>query len=85
MNIVNPYFEGMVTQIDPTELQNKANSTATDAAFLGLHLLISNLFVSSKIYDKHDDFNFDIVNIPFWDGDDPHAPFYGVDIFQFIR
>ena len=22
--------------------------------------------VSSKIYDKHDDFDFDIVNFPFW-------------------
>ena len=32
--------------------------------FLDLHLSIANGFVSSKIYDKPDD--FDIVNFPFW-------------------
>ena len=31
-----------------------------------LHLSISNGFVSSKIYDKRDDFDFDIVNFPFF-------------------
>ena len=36
---------------------------------MDLHLSISNGFVSSKIYDKRDDFDFDIVNFPFVDGD----------------
>ena len=72
MNIDNPYFEGMVTKIYPTELQlNKANSTYTETTFLDLHLLISNGFVSSKIYDKRDDFDFDIVNFSFLNGDVP--------------
>ena len=62
LNIDNPYFEGMVNQIYPPELQlNKANASDTEAPFLDLHLSISNGFVSSKIYDKHDDFDFDIV------------------------
>ena len=30
-----------------------------------MHLSISIGFVSSKIYDKRDDFDFDIVNFPF--------------------
>ena len=47
----------MVSQIYPTELQlNKANSSDTEASFLDLNL--SNDTVSSKIYDKRDDFNF---------------------------
>ena len=59
--IDNPYFEGMVNQIYPPELQlNKANTSDTEAPFLDLHLSISNGFVSSKIYDKRDDFDFDI-------------------------
>ena len=41
----------------------------TEAPFLDLHLSISNGFVSSKIYDKRDDFDFDIVKFPFLDGD----------------
>ena len=38
------------------------------APFLDLHHSIANGFVSSKIYDKRDDFHFDIVNFPFLDG-----------------
>ena len=64
LNIDNPYFEGMVNCIYPPELQlNKANTSDNEAPFLDLHLSISNGFVSSKIYDKRDDFDFDIVNL----------------------
>ena len=86
LNIDNPYFEGMVNQIYPSEFQpNKANTSDTEAPFLDLHLSISNGFVSSKIYDKRDDFDFDIVNIPFLDGDVPRRPSYGVYKFKKIR
>ena len=82
----NPYFEQMVGQIYPTELQlNKANSSDTEAPFLDLNLSITNGIVSSKIYDKRDDFNFEIVNFPFLDGDVPRSPPYGVYISQLIR
>ena len=51
--------------IYPPELQlNKANTSDTEAPFLDLHLSISNGFVSSKIYDKRDDFDFDLLNFP---------------------
>ena len=56
----------MVIQIYPTELQlNKAYTSDTDAPFLDLHLSISNGLVSSKVYDKRDDFDFYLVSIPF--------------------
>ena len=59
LNINNVYFENMVSQIYPSELQlNKANASDTEAAFLDLHLSISNGIVSTKIYDKRDDFDF---------------------------
>ena len=47
--------------------------------------IIPNGFVSSKIYDKRDDFDFDIDNFPFLDGDFPRRPSYGVYISQLIR
>ena len=50
-----------------------------------LHLSISNGFVSSKLLDKRDDFDFDIVNLPFLYGDVPRRPSYGVYISQLIR
>ena len=67
------------------ELQlNKVNSSDTEAPFLDLNLSITNGIVSSKIYDKRDDFNFEIVNFPFLDGDVPRSPSYGVYISQLI-
>ena len=77
---------GFVSQIYPSELQlNKANASDTEAAFLDLHLSISNDIVSTKIYDKRDDFDFEIVNFPFLDGDVPRSTSYGVYISQLIR
>ena len=74
----------MVGQIHPSELQlNKANTSDAEAAFLDLHLSISNDIVSTKIYDKRD--NFDIVNFPFLDGDVPRSTTYEVYISQLIR
>ena len=75
----------MVGQIYPTELQlNKANSSDTKAPFLDLDSFIMNDIVSSKIYDKRDDFNFEIVNFQLFDGDFPRSPSYGVYI-RFAR
>ena len=75
LNIDNPYFEQTVGQKYPTELQlNKANCSDTEAPFFYLNLSIPNGTVSSKIYDKWDDFNFEMVNGPFLDGDVPRSP-----------
>ena len=64
---------------------NKANVSDAEALFLDLHLSISDGFVKTKIYDKRDDFDFDIVNFPFLDGDVPRSASYGVYISQLIR
>ena len=86
LNIDNIHFEHMVHRIYPAEIQlNKANASDTEAAFLDINLSIHNDIVSTKIYDKQDDFNFDIVNFLFLDGDVPRRPSYGVYISQFIR
>ena len=81
LNIYNIYFDNMVSQIYPSVIQlNKANTSDTEAAFLDLHLSISNDIVSTKIYDKRDDFDFVIVNFPFLDGDVPRSTSYGIYI-----
>ena len=69
----------MVNHVNPSELRlNKANVSDTEASFSDLHLSISDGFVKTKIFDKRDDFNFDIVNFPFLDGDFPRSTSYGV-------
>ena len=66
LNINNVYFDNMVSQIYPSELLlNKANTSGTEAAILDLHLSISNDIISTKISDKRDGFDFEIVNFPF--------------------
>ena len=66
---------------------HKANVSDTEASFLDthLHVSISDGFVKIKIYYKRDDFDFDIVNCPFLDGDVPRSTFYDVFISQLIR
>ena len=48
-------------------------------------LFISNDIVSTKMYDKREDFDFKIVNFPFLDGDVPCSISYGNYISQLIR
>ena len=67
LNIDNIYFEHTVDRIYPGERHlNKVNSSVTEAPFLDLKLSISNGTVSTKIYDKRGDFDFDIANFPFF-------------------
>ena len=85
LNINNVYFDNMVSQIYPSELQlNKANTTDSEDIFLYLHLSISNDIVSTKIYDKRDNFDFEIVIFTFLDGDVPRSTSYGVYISKLI-
>ena len=49
------HFDNIVSQIFPSELQS--NTSDTKASFLNLHLSISNDIISTKLYDKRDDFD----------------------------
>ena len=50
-----------------------------------MHLSISNDIVFTKISNKRDDYDFEIVDSPFLDGDVPRSISYGVYISQLIR
>ena len=72
LNIDNIYFDQMMDRIYPIEL-NRAHSSDTEAPFY-LNLCISNGTVSTKIYDKRDDFDFDIFNSLSWMAMSPDVP-----------
>ena len=75
----------MVNRIYPPELQlNKANTSDAEPPVLDLHLSISNGFVSSKIYDKRDDW-FWYSKFSILDGDVPRSTSYGAYVSQLIR
>ena len=87
MSLNNPKFSDYISDIYPVELEIKETTDDLNrSSFLDLLLEYdteSRLRV--KIYDKRDDFNFDIVNFPFLCGNIPHSPSYGVYISQLIR
>ena len=88
LNIDYLYFKRMVNQIYSPELQlNKTNAHAsgTETLFLGLHLSVSNGFVSTKMHDKCHYFNFDIVNFSILDCDVPSCSSYEVYISKLFR
>ena len=54
----------------PKDLRlNKTNKSKEFGAIFKLDLSINNGIISSKIYDKRDDFDFAIVNYSHLDGD----------------
>ena len=66
------YLKRIASQIYPAAMHlNKANTPNTEAPFLELNLSILDGFVSSHIFEKHDNFDFNIVRFPLSDGDFP--------------
>ena len=74
--------------IYPPELEVKETTdTASSASFLDLFELEfdDNGQISTKIYDKLDDFNFKIIHFPNMCSNIPASPAYGVYISQLIH
>ena len=64
INIIR--FDNKGSQIYPVELQlDRVNISDTEAWFWDLNFTISNDFVSTKIYDKPDNFDGEVVNFAF--------------------
>jgi len=64
----------------------KWNDSPNSASYPDLYLeYYINGTLTSKLYDKHDDFNFLIVNYPFLYSNIPTSHVYGVDMSQLIR
>ena len=72
--------------IYPRELEIKETTeTAASSSYLDCYLYIANGKLTTRLYDKRDDFNFPIVNFPFLSSNIPSAPAYGVYVSQLIR
>ena len=63
---------------------NKANPSDKETSFLDLNIKVIGSDVHSYVYDKRDDFGFPIVNFPWFSGDVPRLPSYGVYISQLV-
>ena len=73
--------------IYPPELEIKDTTESSNSTlYLDLLLETDNKgILSTKIYDKRDDFNFPITNFPLLCGNNPSSPTYGFFVSQLIR
>ena len=79
-------FETIKADIYPNELiLNKENEFNNRATFLDIDIMITDKIFSTRLYDKRNDFNFQIVNFPFLCGNIPKRQSYGVFTSQLIR
>ena len=83
----NKKFVDHLKEIYPSQLTvEKANKSDHLADYLDLTFIIdSGGKLSTRLYDKRDDFDFHIVNFPFLSSNIPSGPSYGVHISQLIR
>ena len=82
----NNTFDNVKNEIYPSDLVlNKENATNLSASFLDISITVINREFDTKLYDKRNDFNFNIVNFPFLCGNVPQKHSYGVFISQILR
>jgi hypothetical protein len=87
LSINNNHFHSFVDSIYPNELEIKdITECSTSASYLDVLLKLDrNGKFSTQLYDKRDDFNFSIVNVPYLCSNIPASPAYGVYLSQLIR
>ena len=82
----NTKFAEYLEFIYPRELEIKESTeTAAYSSYFDCHLYIDSGQLTTRLYDKRDDFNFPIVNFPFLSSNIPSAPAYAVYVSQLIR
>ena len=70
----------------PYELEIKETTeTAASSSYLDCYLYIDNGKLTTRLYDKWDNFNFPVVNILFLSSNIPSAPAYAVYVSQVIH
>ena len=83
----NKRFKEFISDIYPKELTISETTESTSVASY-LDLLFTrdkSNNITTKLYDKRDEFGFHIVNFPFMSSNIPSAPAYGVYASQLIR
>ena len=86
LSVKNTNFAEYLEFIYQRELEiEETVETAAFSSYLDCYLYIDNGKLTTRLYDKRDDFNFLIVNFPFLSSNIPSAPAYGVYVSQLIR
>ena len=86
-SIYNPNFSQHLPLIYPPDLiVNLSSNSTSNVNYLDINMKIDDNFnLVTSIYDKRDDFNFEIVNFPYLDSCIPRKPALGIFLSQLIR
>ncbi len=79
------HFNTHISDIYPPELELKETTESTTTVSYHDLLVDIDSFLTFKLFDKRDYFNFPIVNFPHLDSNIPVKPAYGVYVSQLIR
>ena len=87
LSLNNKHFANYLHEIYPNELEIKdTTDSPNSASYLDLFLRHDGYgHLTTRLYDKRDDFDFSVVNFPFLSSNIPASPAYGVYISQLIR
>ena len=86
LSLNNPSISNYLNHIYPDELEIKETTeSAHSASYLDLFIEIRQHALYTKLYDKRDVFNFQIINFPYLSSNIPSAPAYGVYVSQLLR
>ena len=86
LSLKNTKFAEYLEFIYPRDLEIKETTeTAAFSSYWDCYLYIDNGKLTTRLYDKRDDFNFPIVNFPFLSSNIPSAPAYGIYVSQLIH
>ena len=79
-------LERVLSEIYPPEMIiNKTNTSVRKTNFLDLTISIYRRKFFVKLYDKRNDYDFDVINYPFLDGNIPKGQSYGIFISQLVH
>jgi hypothetical protein len=80
------YLEYCISEIYPPEMVvNKTNISVRKSNFLDMTISIYRGKFYFSLYDKRDDYDFDVISFPFLDGNVPKGQSYGIFISQLVR
>ena len=86
LSLNNSKITEFIDVIYPCELEIKDTTESnTPASYYECFLYTDNGKLVTRLYVKRDDFNFSIVNFPFFRSNIPSAPAYGVYVSQLVH
>ena len=86
LTLNNPGFSEEISAIYPPELVlKKTSKDPLCISHLDISITLSQHKFATAVYDKQDNFKFDIVHFPFLDSNIPTNPACGVYISQIVR